>query len=208
MDVWYRYSTVLRYLRIQITLQPINKGVQYTRWNHKSTASMLFFILCVKMLWYWYGYCKYVQATATEHKYTLQRPPCLDTAAGGGAERGPVGGDERILELPGERVQHKYRPEPEHHMLRLPHNLLQQGLRRRHLQQRVPVGGAGAGRPPLPRYAHRRRAQARPVRVDIGHVDLGKGLAIKTHPKKNKKNHLKNPLKMCFFGFFWGFLNF
>ncbi len=103
-------------------------------------------------------------------------PPCLDTAAGGRTERGPVGRDERILELPGERVQHKDRPEPEHHMLRLPHNLLQQGLRRCHLQQRVSIGGAGSGRPPLPRYAHRRRAQARPVRVDIGHVDLAQQL--------------------------------
>jgi hypothetical protein len=36
------------------------------------------------------------------------------------------------------------------------------------------------------------------------------GLALKnppkkTHPKKPKRNHLKNPLKMDFFGFFWFF---
>jgi hypothetical protein len=30
------------------------------------------------------------------------------------------------------------------------------------------------------------------------------GLALKKHPKKPKKTHLKNPLKMVF----WGFLNF
>ncbi len=131
------------------------------------------------------GYCPKVKKL--QKNINTLHSPCLDTAAGGRAERGPVGGDERILELPGQRVQHKYRPEPEHHMLRLPHNLLQQRLRRRHLQQRVPVRGAGSGRPPLPRYAHRRRAQARPVRVNICHVDLGKGLAIKKPTKKKTK---------------------
>jgi hypothetical protein len=43
-----------------------------------------------------------------------------------------------------------------------------------------------------------------PQVVDVAEqLRLQAGLAIKNPPKKNRKNHLKNPLKMFFFWVFW-----
>ena len=78
-----------------------------------------------------------------------------------------MGGEQRVLELPSQGVQHKYSPQPEHHMLRLPDNLLQQGFILSHFQQALLVRSSRTSGSPFPRHSHWSGTETRSIGVDI-----------------------------------------
>ena len=100
-------------------------------------------------------------------------------------------GEQRILELPSQSVQHEDCPESENHVLSLPHNLLQQRLILTHLQQRVTICSSctnqrsvlycvsqseivltWTSQSPLPWYSNRTRTETWTIRINISFVNL------------------------------------
>ena len=80
-------------------------------------------------------------------------------------------GQQRIFELPGQSVQDKYSPQPEHHMLSLPDNLLQQGLSLGHFQQALLICSPWTCSSSFPGHTHWSRTQTWAVWIDISSVN-------------------------------------